>query len=355
MSKQKPMIALIISGYNEEKVIARTLESAITAGMRREDIYVVSDNSSDQTMAVARTLLPDVNVMEVERSGKGLALSKAAAAFGLTERYRWIHVADADGGFAPNYFRVLRRELRVKNAAATGYITSTKNSMIGQYRVMEYTVGMEVVRRFQSFGQVVSVIPGPSSCFRADVFKKLDFASGALAEDFCVTLQIHRQKLGPIQYIEDAVVFTQDPQTFRDFTRQIRRWNIGILQGIKMYKIGLRPQRIDAYLTYQVMQNLMMFFTYAIWLPYLAFSQHNFALFPLAFLTDFSLTLLLTTLTAKRAKRWDILESLPNIYGLRWVALWVFMSAFVKVMIFNQHRVGRSNGIWQPVARKAVS
>src|SRR5688572_10086891 len=99
---RKPSICVIISAQNEEKVLGHTIRSAIRAGMDRKHIYVVNDNSNDKTGAVALRLLGRKNYMRVHRSGKGLALTKLARKFNLTKRYKWIHLADADGGFAPD-------------------------------------------------------------------------------------------------------------------------------------------------------------------------------------------------------------------------------------------------------------
>ena len=66
-------------------------------------------------------------------------------------------------------------------------------------------MGMELTRRFQSIAGVISIIPGPTSIFRNDIFAQLQFGGDALCEDFDVTMQIHRQKLGSIQYIPKAI------------------------------------------------------------------------------------------------------------------------------------------------------
>lgn len=349
---KKPMISLLIAAYNEEKVIAATLRSAIAAGLAPKDIYVVDDHSADKTAKEARALLPRKNVLRVERSGKGLAIAKAAEKFKLTQKYRWVHLADADCAFAPGYFKIMRRELRVEHAAATGYIRSMRGSIIGQYRVMDYTVGMEIVRRFQAIAGVVAIIPGPSSCFRADVFDKLNFRNGALAEDFDVTLQIHRQKLGTIQFIEEAQVFTQDPDTLRNFVRQIHRWYKGVLQGMAMHKIGLRASKIDTYLMYQLGLNLAMFINYGIFLPILALERGIMEVYSAAFLLDILLNGIIVAIVAKRAKRWDILNAFPCIYALHWLSLAVFAISFVEVIILGRNRKPK-DGTWEVMKRQA--
>jgi cellulose synthase/poly-beta-1,6-N-acetylglucosamine synthase-like glycosyltransferase len=348
----KPVLCLLIAAHNEETVIASTLQSAIAAGLKAQHIYVVDDNSNDHTSRVARSILGKQNVIRVRRSGKGLALTKAAKKFDLTARYRWIHLADADGAFATNYFSVFRRSLRVANAAATGYIKSLPGSIIGQYRVMDYTIGMDIVRRFQAMTGLIAIIPGPTSCFRADVFAQLAFNNGSLAEDFDVTLQIHRKKLGTIQFIEEAVAYTQDPLTFRDFVKQIRRWNKGILQGMFSHKIGTRFRKLDAYLSYQVGLNLAMFASYGIMMPLVALQRDLGDVIATTFLIDIALTAFIMVAVAFRTKRWDILNAFPHLYAYRWVSLAIFLWSFAEVIILGRDRRPK-NGAWEGVVRAA--
>jgi cellulose synthase/poly-beta-1,6-N-acetylglucosamine synthase-like glycosyltransferase len=341
----KQMLCLLIAAHNEEIVIAKTISSAIAAGMEPENIYVVDDNSEDKTSEVARLILPAKNVHRVSRSGKGLALTKANRWFKLTRHYRWIHIADADGAFSPDYFKVFRRELRVEYAAATGYVRSLPGHRVSEYRVFEYTVAMEIHRRLQVMLQVVPVIPGPTSCFRADVFEKVNFDNKSLTEDFDVTMQIHRQKLGKVKFIPAAVAYTQDPKNLSDYTKQITRWNRGSLQSMMRYKIGRKFTPIDAYLTYQILENMLFFASYLVWVPYLAITRHSTSVLAMAFVIDVFITFVITALAAARAKRWDVISAFPQVYCFRWVSLGVFLKAFVEVVILRKFR--HTDGLWE--------
>lgn len=343
-------LALLIAAHDEELVIEQTIRSAIRGGMKKRDIYVVDDSSSDATSKVARAILGKDNVCRVRRSGKGLALTKGATKFRLTERYKWVHIADADGAFARDYFYVFRRHLQPKYAVATGYVKSLPGYSISQYRVYEYTIGMELHRRFQALTQTVPIIPGPTSCFRSDVFTQLDFTVKALTEDFDVTLQLHRKKLGKVQFIPGAVAYTQDPRNVSDFMQQITRWNRGILQGAHRHNIGFRLQRIDAYLSYQILQNLIFFVNYALVMPYIAFRRHSPALLATLFLFDVATTLILTALVSLRSRRWDILSAFPQIYILRWLTLFIFLRAFIEVTILR--RFQETDATWSTKDRR---
>lgn len=348
--KHQKHICLLIAAHNEALVIEQTIKSAVLAGLKSDHIFVVDDNSDDRTIKIARDILGNTNVCRVRRSGKGLAITKAVKKFDLINRYRWIHIADADGGFMPGYFTIFQKKLRVKYVAATGYVSSYPGYAVSQYRVYEYTLGMEIHRRIQSLLGTVAVIPGPTSCFRSDIFPKLDFASRALCEDFDVTMQIHRYKLGKVQFLPQAITYTQDPKNLADFIRQITRWNRGVLQGMKKHKIGLRLHKIDFYLSFQLLQNLIFFIDYFIILPVIAFIYHRPQLLMYAFLYDLLLTFIITFIVAIRAGRWDILSALPYVYLLRWINLLVFLKAYIEVMIFNKYQY--TNGLWATDKRR---
>lgn len=352
-SGRRPMLALLIAAHNEELVIGNTIRSAIKAGMDRKHIYVVDDNSTDKTSTIARRILGTRNVIKVDRSGKGLALTKASKHFDLTNRYRWIHIADADGGFSPDYFKIFRSRLRVKYAAATGFVRSLPGGPISQYRVVEYTIGQEIHRRFQALAHTVTVIPGPTSCFRSDIFQQVDFANKSLTEDFDVTLQIHRQKLGKIQFIPQAIAYTQDPKNLKDYTKQITRWNRGVMQGIRRHKVGRRFNRLDAYLSYQVAQNLIFFFGYCLYVPYIAITHRSVDVIALTFLYDVAITFATTWLVAMKARRLDILSAFPHIYALRWVSVAVFLRAFVEIIFLRKFKT--SSGTWNTPRYKSAA
>lgn len=344
-------ICLVIAAYNEALVIEHTIRSAIRAGMSPQDIYVVNDASSDSTAMIARRLVGRHNVITVSRLGKGRALHAITSRLLLTKRYQWIHIADADGEFDPSYFKELHRHLDDSYAAATGYVASLPGGYISNYRGFEYGVGMDITRRFQAVNGVISIIPGPTSMFRADVFEQLNFAGDALCEDFDVTLQIHRQHLGQIQFIPSAIARTQDPGTFRDFLRQITRWNRGVMQLFFKHHIARHATKIDAYLTYQLLQNLLFAATFFVAIPALTIISGSFIYLATAFLSDVFAVALFTLFASTRTKRSELFHSFPLTYALRWVQLLVFLRAFTEVFLLRKYRI--TGGVWETVARRA--
>lgn len=336
-SDQPKQLALLLPAHNEEMIIEATIRSAIAAGQAVEDIYVVNDNSSDDTKAIATRLLGKKNVLNVKRSGKALAVKKAIVKFDIESRYTWLHVADADSIFSQDYFRHYCAKLDpTKYAVAVGFVQSLRGNWISTYRALTYTYSQHVTRRIQSRLGMISVFPGPITCFRTDIISQLEFGGSSLTEDFDITLQVHRKNLGKILYIPKAVNFTQDPQTLSDFCKQNMRWQRGFFQGVKKYKIGIRGQRIDISLGFQMLQTVLFMIQLFVLLPWIVTTTHNWLVIPVVIAADVIVNGVIALFASVAAKRWMLIGALPYFYFLRWIEIGIYIIAFVEVMILKR-------------------
>lgn len=350
-SSRRKRLALILPGHNEELIIATTISSAIAAGLKKEDIYVVDDDSNDATRAIALAALGQNNVLTVPRSGKARAVMQAIEYFGIVERYTWVHVADADSIFCPNYFVIYRRHLNVKRwSAAVGFVQSMPGNWIATYRSFSYTYGQHIFRRLQAWMGVIAVLPGPVTCFKTDIIKDLDFATESLTEDFDLTLQIHRKRLGGIRFIPEAVNYTQDPRTVRDFINQSLRWQRGFFQGVRKYHIGLRPHMIDVGVGYQMSESAYYLVQALVILPLLVATTHSFKTAIAIMIADFTAIIVLAVFAALAARRPVILISLTYFYILRFLELSIFIWAFIEVIVLRRFKTV-SHG-WQTEGRR---
>lgn len=334
---KKQQLVLLLPAHNEELIIAETIRSAVAAGQDKVNIYVVNDNSSDKTEEIAIRMLGSANVLTVGRSGKALAVKKAIDAFALVDRYTWLHIADADSIFSQDYFRHYRSKLDPqKYAVAVGFVQSLRGNWISTYRALTYTYSQQVTRRVQSHLGMISVFPGPITCFRTDIIKDLEFGGASLTEDFDITLQVHRKKLGKILFIPKAVNFTQDPQTLTDFCKQNMRWQRGFFQGVKKYKIGLHGQRIDVSLGYQMLQTLLFLALLLVIVPYSIITTGNWMVIPVIIAADIIVNGFIALFSSVAAKRWMLIGALPYFYFLRWIEIGIYVTAFVEVMILKR-------------------
>ncbi len=249
--------ALLLAAHNEELLLGDTLSSAIAAGLDPRDIFLVSDGSTDHTFEVALRYLPARNILNQTKAGKSRAIANGLQRFHIAVRYQWIHMADADSVFAPDYFRVFAAKLDEQYVAGTGYIECQRAGFISKYRTFEYTIGLEIGRRIQSWFGAISVLPGATCVYRTDILDQLEFV-GAMTEDMDLTLQIHRKKLGRILYVPSARIVTQEPKNLHDYAGQISRWYRGVWQVLSRHKVGTHLQTVDGYIAYTVLQQVAM-------------------------------------------------------------------------------------------------
>lgn len=338
VNKPRRKMALLLPGHNEELIIATTIKSAIASGQNKRDIFVVNDASTDATRSIAESLLGKANVLNVKRSGKALAVQKAIKKFEIEKQYQWLHVADADSIFSPNYFKIYRRSLNPEYAVAVGFVQSLRGNWISTYRSLTYTYSQHFNRRIQSYFNMIAVLPGPITAFRTDILGQLSTDETSLTEDFDISVQIYRKNLGKIKFIPSAVNYTQDPQNLRDFYQQNLRWQRGFFQGVKKYKIGVGRQRIDLSLGFQMLQTILLFVELLVVLPIQLALTHNYKIVAVAIAADFVVNGLIAIGCSVATKRWNLIGSLPYFYFLRWLEVSIYVRAFVEVIVLQRFK-----------------
>ncbi|MGH3328311.1 MAG: glycosyltransferase [Streptomycetales bacterium] len=236
-------IAAIIPAHNEEPVIRDSITS-ITGLLPLCDIYVASDASTDATAHIARE--SGTNVLEVfPNQGKAGALEATIGHFRLAERYDAVLFLDADSKIDAHYLCGARRLLADAGVAAVaGYAAitwdpgrvSTVGQVIAAYRDRLYTLLQHLFRFGQTWRliNVTHIAPGFASVYRADVLRKIEMnPPGLIIEDFNMTFQVHRKRLGRIGFSPDIRATSQDPDTVGDYVRQVRRWSLGFWQTVR--------------------------------------------------------------------------------------------------------------------------
>lgn len=347
----KKKLALLLPGHNEELIIQTTIQTALAAGQNKADIYMVDDDSSDLTRKKAIEMLGKKQVLTVPRSGKAGAVYAAINHFKLVERYRWVHIADADSVFGKDYFRIFRRAITGTDCVvALGFVQSLRGNWICHYRAFTYTFSQHIIRRFQSWFGLIAVFPGPITAFRTDIIPKLDFLSGTIAEDFDITLQVHRNNLGKIKFIPEAVNFTQDPETIKNFIKQNLRWQRGFFQGVRKYRVGTKLQRIDVSVGYQMIETVVFVVQSFILIPYVAIATHNLELIPVVIVADFFVVSLVAIFCAVSIKRISTIACLPYFYFLRWIEVFVLVYAAIEIFVLGKFKT-RSVG-WSTEGRR---
>lgn len=253
-------IGIMIPAFNEEAVIGACLAS-IQKIFSREDVYVVSDGSTDKTADIARKYT--VNVLEIENAGKAKAIERLIHHYGLLQKYEWLVFHDADSQLGEDFLPILQESQMLddsKIACILGQIQSRSKrwNPYTSLRAVQYFISHRVYKKAQGVMRNILVAPGCLSIYRSRVLSGLSFDNDTVTEDLDLTFQIHRQKLGRIVYLGKLPVSTQDPMTFKDYYRQIKRWYMGFAQTCRKHRFP-RFQSIDFEIGLFFLENIMIF------------------------------------------------------------------------------------------------
>lgn len=330
-----PTIAVLIPAYNEEVVIEATIDSLIRSGCAKSDIYIVDDRSTDNTAKLASAT--GVNVYTVpENGGKANAQRQALVYFQLLQRYDWIIFFDGDTKVDPLFMMKMRgaAEANPDVGLYLGQVKSVENDHIfSASRAYEYTYGQDIAKQGQSNFDVVFVAPGCSSMYNAKVLANLDIDPMTLAEDMDLTMQVHR--LGKkVVYVEDAIVNTQDPDSFTDYSKQITRWYRGFWQVIKKHNVfgWQKKQRIDWYMILITLDAL--FGNRLVW--FIIMSLFFTALLPKIILVDLFVVFCIACYAGWRTRRLDVIYKSPIYYGLGFYNFYAFTKSFIEIIVMRK-------------------
>jgi len=255
----EPFVTVIVPAFNEERVICKTVESLLASDYEKFEIVVVDDGSPDRTSEVMRERFasePRVRLFRKENGGKAEALN-----YGLAHARGEVVVGlDADTIFAPHTLRALaRRFVDPKVGAVAGNAkVGNRINLVTRWQALEYVTSQNLDRRAFSTLNCITVVPGAVGAWRRGLVERAGgFSSDTLAEDQDLTLRVRR--LGyEVGYEEDAVAWTEAPDTMRGLRKQRFRWSFGTLQCMWKHRGALLRPRYRA-LGFVAMPNVWVF------------------------------------------------------------------------------------------------
>jgi cellulose synthase/poly-beta-1,6-N-acetylglucosamine synthase-like glycosyltransferase len=227
-----PPLSILIAAYNEEKVIAKTLQSVLNTTYPGEiSLWVVDDGSLDQTSEIVQSVATqDQRVHLLRQTNKGKAL---ALRHGLDVVPDDIVVTlDADTLFQPDTLEKLVQPLRDGRVAAVSGRAKVGNlkKFIARCQSLEYICGFNLDRQAYHYLNCITVVPGAISALRKSaVVQAGGISTDTLAEDTDLTISLHRQGY-LISYVAEALAFTEAPESVASLAKQRFRWGFGTIQ-----------------------------------------------------------------------------------------------------------------------------
>ncbi len=241
--KHKPevlhRIAVLIAARNEQAVIGNLIDSIRAQSYPAEyvDIYVGADNCTDETARVAREHGATVfERFDKVRVGKGYVLNFLLEKISGIPHDAYL-VLDADNVLDPNFIR----EINAVHTDGYEIVTCYRNSK--NYGDNWITAGYALwfLREARYLNEARYAI-GSSCAVSGTGFlfsEKIREECGGwnfflLTEDIEFTIHnvVHGRKVG---YARNAVLYDEQPVTFRQSWRQRMRWSKGYLQVCRKY------------------------------------------------------------------------------------------------------------------------
>jgi poly-beta-1,6-N-acetyl-D-glucosamine synthase len=254
-----PPVSVLIAAYNEEASVRETLDS-----FRRQrydapvEILVIDDGSTDATRAIvtdaiaqARPANQTLRLIDMPRNGgKARALNAGLA---LTS-HALVVTVDADTLlFKDALTHLVTNQLRSPpNTAATAGTVLVRNSRVNiltKIQEWDYFLGIAVVKRVQSLLQGTMVAQGALSVYRKDALVEVGGWQDTVGEDIVLTWALAEAGYR-IGYAENAFVFTNVPETYREFFRQRKRWARGLMEAFRRYPGVLHHFRLNTPFVY---------------------------------------------------------------------------------------------------------
>ena len=240
LTKKNHKFMAIIPAHNEEAVVANLVESLKNQNYDKTlyDIYVIADNCTDRTAQKAKEAGAIVyERFDPEHKTKGYALQ-----WFLKQKieenadYDAFFVFDADNIVDKDFIKNMNKKLCQGEDVVQGYRdikNPTDNWITAGYALFYWTMHRLYHLARYNIG-LSPLLNGTGFMVKFDVIKPNGWETKTLTEDIEFSLKriIQGKKLG---WATDAIVYDEQPTSFKQSWSQRSRWTVGHMQCIKEY------------------------------------------------------------------------------------------------------------------------
>jgi biofilm PGA synthesis N-glycosyltransferase PgaC len=255
-----PPVSILIAAYNEEECIYQTLKSINDQRYPAPlEIILVDDGSIDKTLSHVDLFIKNnnsnnINVIKNEANkGKALVLNQ-----GLEKcNNELVITIDADSilheGALENIISLMTGS--DENYAAVAGTIICKNydkSFMSSIQYWDYLVGISSVKRIQSMYQGTLVAQGAFSIYKTQILRDIGGWPNKIGEDIVLTWSL-LDKDYKVGHSEDAICFTNVPETYRDFYKQRKRWSRGLVEAFfSHYNLLFKRRKSTIFIWYNL-------------------------------------------------------------------------------------------------------
>ena len=250
-----PGISLLISAYNEEASIEATLISIKDQDYPGElQIILIDDGSTDNTIKCAQALKLDrLEIIQANHGGKAAALN-----YGLNfAKHELIITIDADTYLLKSAIRELVDKFYsgpegTVAVAGSVYVKNSRKNWITKIQEWDYFHAITVIKRTQSLFQGTLVAQGAFSLYKKNVLLEVGGWPETVGEDIVLTWAFLIRGYR-VDFAENAISFTNVPDSYKQFFFQRSRWARGLIESLRHHpRILLNPKLSTFYIYWNI-------------------------------------------------------------------------------------------------------
>lgn len=252
-----PGISILVAAYNEATNIAGTIESIAKQNYPGPlQVIVINDGSTDATAEQLAALdYPWLEVLNLAHNGgkaNALNLGLAQAKWGLTV------TVDGDSYLYHDALsNLVRRYLsdppNTRAVAGEVLVRNSRKNLVTEVQEWDYFHGIAAVKRLQSLYQGTLVAQGAFSVYDTALLRELGGWPASVGEDIVLTWDILARGYR-VGYAENACLFTNAPDTWRQFIRQRQRWSRGLVEAFQAdWRLLFKPRMTTLFIWWNLM------------------------------------------------------------------------------------------------------
>ncbi|MDL2206034.1 glycosyltransferase family 2 protein [Eubacteriales bacterium OttesenSCG-928-N13] len=239
-ARPQKRIAALIPARNEEMVIAYLVDSLMKQDYPKAlyDVYVLVNNCTDDTRARAEQAGAIIMECDQPTTSKGEVLNHAFNRLMADDAndYDAFCVFDADNLVDVNFMQAANNALCNGYDIAQAYRDSKnpKENWISGCTATFFWFMSRLYNGSRANRGVTASLNGTGIVFSAQLIKKLGYDVDTLTEDQEYTAQcvLAGYKIG---WMNDAIIYDEQPTSFKDSFVQRRRWGAGTMQCSRKY------------------------------------------------------------------------------------------------------------------------
>lgn len=235
-----PCFAVLIPAHDEAPVIAGAVASAVALDYpaERRAIFVVADNCTDETAAIAQAAGAVVYERVDERKrAKGYALSWLLEQLEAADyRFDAYVIIDADTHLSPNFLQCMAEALAsgAQVAQARYRVLNSEDSWTAGIRAVAFALFNHLRPLGRSCFGWSAGLKGNGMCFTRAVIERFGWGSYSLTEDVEYHVRLIEASIR-VTYVPGATVAAEMPVNLAQARSQQARWERGRLELVRSY------------------------------------------------------------------------------------------------------------------------